>query len=98
MSEIASAPEMAMIYVDYNIISAAARVPADDVSAALRGELLRLVQSRGHYVVLSAWHAFELAKSNRNDHVASCCDLVEALRPLWVSNNRFVLMRWGRPR
>jgi len=81
---------VAIIYIDYNIISEAGQTPATIGSAALRNELRRLTRG-GHQMALSAWHAFELAKSKRDDHIASCCDLVEDLRPLWISNNRFVL-------
>ena len=79
-----------MIYIDYNIISAAGCIPGNAESTALRDRLFELTHA-GHQFALSAWHAFELAKSRHDDHVASCCDLVEKLGPLWVSNNRFVL-------
>jgi len=39
---------------------------------------------------LSAWHAFELAQSGQQDHVDACCQFVEHLRPVWLSNSTYV--------
>lgn len=44
----------------------------------------------GYRVVLSAWHAYELAKSENTYHVDACCAFIEQLDPLWLSNNNFV--------
>jgi hypothetical protein len=80
---------MSLIYIDYNILVGVAGLPASQNSAAWRVAISTLADS-GHRFVVSAWHAYELAKSDRQDHVDSCCEFVEALNPLWMSNNVFV--------
>jgi hypothetical protein len=80
---------MPVTYVDYNIIVIAARLPVNTRAEEARAQFVVLMNA-GHRFALSAWHAFELAKSDRQDHIDACCQFVEALGPLWLSNSRYV--------
>lgn len=77
------------VYLDYNVISHIAGVPNKANAEDLRKHLLEL-KTDGYRFALSAWHMYELARSNCQLHVDQCCALVEEILPLWVSNTQSV--------
>jgi len=79
---------MTTLYLDYNILDIIAGRTRDN-AGRLEEEVFDLIEA-GHRVVLSAWHAVELARSNRDDYVDDCVDLVERLDPHWLSNPSYV--------
>jgi hypothetical protein len=79
---------MSAIYLDYNLLAIMAGRTRDSAER-LEEELLGLIDA-DHSVVLSAWHAVELARSDRDDYVDACIALVDQLKPLWLSNPSYV--------
>src|SRR5208282_1714318 len=77
------------VYIDYNVIVNIAGTPAKPSAGQLRVEIDRLLETN-HRIALSAWHAYELARSNRPEHVNSCCSFVEEINPVWLSNPQFI--------
>jgi hypothetical protein len=80
---------MPIVYLDYNIIAKAVGLPHSP-HAALWRAAIEALQVEGYRFALSAWHAYELAKSDNQAHVDVCCGFVEAIRPLWLSNSVFI--------
>jgi hypothetical protein len=80
---------MPTVYLDYNIIAKVAGLPSSPHAALWRAAIEGL-QDAGYRFALSAWHAYELAKSDNQAHVDACCGFVEAIRPLWLSNSVFI--------
>jgi len=79
---------MSYIYLDYNILSIiAGRTRRDAEHRELH--VHKLIES-GHNIVLSAWHAVELARSTQEPYVRASISLVNQLNPHWLSDSRFV--------
>jgi len=73
------------IYLDHNVVVGVAGRPAW-ADAASERERIQSLRSQSVQFVLSAWHMYELAKSEDLDNVRSYCQFVEALKPLWANN------------
>lgn len=80
---------MPTVYLDYNIIAKVAGLPPDQHAGEWRTAIKRLSEA-GYRFALSAWHGYELAKSLNHDHVKACCDFVEEINPIWLSDSCFV--------
>lgn len=80
---------MPTVYLDYNIIVKSAGSPAAPYEDAWQKACIALLDA-GYRIVLSAWHAYEMAKSENPHHLDACCAFIEQLNPLWLSNNNFV--------
>ncbi|MES2190175.1 MAG: hypothetical protein V4454_08635 [Pseudomonadota bacterium] len=80
---------MTTIYLDYNVISTIGGIPQAADASEQRNRVLEL-KNLGFQFSLSAWHMYELARSNNSQHIEQCCDFVEQLEPLWISNNTAV--------
>jgi len=80
---------MPTVYLDYNIIAKVAGFPVSPVAEAWR-EAIKRLSGMGYHFALSGWHAYELAKSDNEQHVDACCRFVEEVSPIWLSNNIFV--------
>ena len=80
---------MPTIYLDHNIIAIAAGLPLKPTAPDVRARIGALLHA-GHRFALSAWNAFELAQSQQQDHVHSCCAFIESINPIWVSNGNYV--------
>lgn len=83
-----SGTQITHIYLDYNLIAIAGGKTRPD--AELPERRLIDLRERGDSLVLSAWHALELSRSNEPDHIEGCIDLVERLDPVWLSNPSYV--------
>jgi hypothetical protein len=81
-----------VIYLDYNVVASTAGVPRQ-ADAQQEREAIIALKLRGARFALSAWSAYELARSADQNHVRECCDFVEWLSPLWVSNASFLIQR-----
>jgi hypothetical protein len=73
------------IYLDHNVVVGVAGRPGW-ADAPSERERIQSLQSQGVQFVLSAWHKYELAKSEDLDNVRSYCQFVEALKPLRAKN------------
>lgn len=80
---------MPTAYLDYNIVATAAGSPPGRHTASWKAAIDAL-SGAGYRFALSAWHAYELAKSNNQEHVESCCEFIEEIKPLWLSNSVFI--------
>lgn len=80
---------MATIYVDYNLIVIAAGIPVHADAEKIQGAFFSLAE-RGFRFALSAWHAYELARSKSQEQVDACCTFIEKLDPIWMSNGNYV--------
>jgi len=76
------------IYLDYNLLAIMGGRTRQNAEY-LENHCLQLVAD-GNQVALSAWHAVELSRSNHDEHIRACIDLVDRLQPLWVSNPLYV--------
>jgi hypothetical protein len=76
---------IATIYLDHNVIVGIAGNPRWSDSES---ELVCVERIKAHGIrfVLSAWHMYELARSEDAEHRRRCCEFVEALQPLWAKN------------
>jgi len=79
---------MNTIYIDYNLIVIMARRTRENAEE-LKFHVQQLIQN-GYRVALSAWHAFELSRSDNLDQIESCIELIECLQPVWLSNPIYV--------
>lgn len=80
---------MKTVYLDYNVVSSLFTSGKEDK----RNETIAkmdLLRENEHRFAFSAWHSFEIARSINNSHIASCCDFIESLDPVWMSNTSFV--------
>jgi hypothetical protein len=75
----------ATIYLDHNVVVGVAGRPAW-ADATVERDRIEALQAQGVQFVLSAWHMYELAKSEDPDNVRGYCQFVEALKPLWAKN------------
>ena len=76
---------MTTIYLDNNVLSGLGgqrKWPDHEGETAALGRL----QATGAQVALSAWHAVELAQWRDAESVRQCCDLADAMRPVWANN------------
>lgn len=80
------------IYLDYNVISSAIGIP-QQADALVEVAAIGSLAQRGARFVLSAWTAYELARSLDVQHVRQCCAFIEGLQPLWVSDARHIVDR-----
>jgi hypothetical protein len=80
---------MKTIYLDHNVVSGIAGIPAAPDAETLRAYATELKKS-GYRFALSAWNMYELARSDDIKHVEQCCAFVEELDPIWVSNTHTV--------
>ena len=53
-------------------------------------ERLNLLRNNGYRFAFSAWHSFEIARSTNASHIISCCEFIDTLDPVWMSNTSFV--------
>lgn len=83
---------MKVIYLDYNVIASIVGVPAQP-DALAEHAAVRALQRGSARFALSAWTAFELARSADAEHVRRCCEFVESLNALWVSDFRYVIQQ-----
>jgi hypothetical protein len=76
---------VATIYLDHNVLVGVAGNPRWTDSET---EILSIERIRSHGVkfVLSAWHMYELARSEDTEHRRLYCEFVEMLQPLWAKN------------
>jgi len=77
---------MKTIYLDHNVISSVAGIPAAKDAEHQRNHAAEL-RKCGYRFALSAWNMYELARSNDIKHIEQCCDFVDELDPAWVNNN-----------
>jgi len=77
---------MKTIYLDHNVISSVGGIPGAKDAERQRNHAVEL-RKCGYRFALSAWNMYELARSNNIKHIEQCCDLVDALDPVWVNNN-----------
>ncbi len=80
---------MKRVYVDYNVVSSLISSNKDDERVAIT-ERLNLLRNNGYRFAFSAWHSFEIARSTNTGHITSCCEFIEALDPVWMSDTFFV--------
>lgn len=80
---------MKTVYIDYNVIVDIAGIRASPDANRLVDHV-GLLRGNKYRFVLSAWHAVELARSNRPEHVRSCVEFIHGLKPLWLSDSFFV--------
>jgi hypothetical protein len=73
------------IYLDHNVVVGVAGRPAWADAPSERERIERL-RAQGVQFVLSAWHMYELAKSEDLENVRSYCQFVDVLKPLWAKN------------
>lgn len=79
---------LSTVYLDYNLIAImGGRIRPN--AEYLENHSLQLVAD-GNQIALSAWHAVELSRSDHEEHIRACIDLVDRLQPLWVSNPSYV--------
>jgi hypothetical protein len=72
-------------YLDYNVVASVAGIPTSPDATDERAAA-RVLKNGGIRFVASAWMGYELARSVDDSHVQRCCDFVEELDPLWMSN------------
>jgi hypothetical protein len=77
-------------YLDYNVIAGIAGIPQRSTSA-LEAATISRVRLNGARFALSAWSAYELAKTRDPLHVAQCAAFVESLQPLWTSDTGYLI-------
>ncbi len=80
---------MKTVYVDYNVVSSLFASNGKDERTAV-AERLNLLRKRGYRFAFSAWHSFEIARSTNSTHIVSCCEFIESLDPVWMSNSSFI--------
>ncbi len=80
---------MKTVYVDYNVVSSLFASNKENERKAV-AERLDLLRKHGHRFAFSAWHSFEIARSTSSSHIVSCCEFIESLDPVWMSNSSFV--------
>src|ERR1700722_3544072 len=83
---------MSILYLDYNVVASSAGIPLQPDGAAECSAMLSL-KAQGDRFALSAWTAFELARSQDALHIRQCCDFIEKLDPLWVGDARYIIDR-----
>jgi hypothetical protein len=91
LSELAASPIMP-VYLDYNVIASSVGIPEQPDGMAEVAAMLGL-QQLGMRFALSAWTAYELAKSQDEQHVRQCCTFIEGLKPVWISDWRYLADR-----
>ena len=80
---------MKTVYIDYNVVSSLFASNKEYERRAV-AERLDLLRKHGHRFAFSAWHSFEIARSTSSSHIVSCCEFIESLDPVWMSNSSFV--------
>ena len=80
---------MKKVYVDYNVVSSLFAPGKEDKRDEIMSRI-DLLRENGHRFAFSAWHSFEIARSTNNSHIVSCCEFIESLDPVWMSNTLFV--------
>ena len=76
------------VYLDHNLLAIAVSHSQENAER-VRARLFALTNG-GYKIAMSAWHAFELAKSKDQEYISDYVELVEQLDPTWISNNIYV--------
>ena len=79
---------MSTVYLDYNLIAIMGGRTHQNAEF-LEDQILQLI-ANGDRVALSAWHAIELSRSQHENYIEACINLVGRLQPLWLSNPSYV--------